>query len=244
MIKIAFCDDELSVLHDLTVLLDRYRVDRNQEMEYFAYQSPFELMANIEKGHQWDIILLDVMMPGENGIEVAKEIRGHDENVKIIFLSSSPEFAVQSYAVNAYFYQLKPIREENLFPVLDQALASCKKARTEMLVLKCKSGITVMDPAELEYCEVNGRSLLLYMQDGRVLESIGKLDVLEEKLLSTGSFLRVHRSYLVNMAYIQNISYRSVILFSQKEIPIPHGKCGEIKKTYLSYAFERETVLL
>ena len=109
MIKIAFCDDDMEVLHQMNELLDRYRVERNEDITYVAFQSPFELLTEIEKGIRPDILFLDVVMPGQNGMDVAKEIRQYDTNMKIIFLTSSPEFAVESYSVGAYFYQLKPI---------------------------------------------------------------------------------------------------------------------------------------
>lgn len=116
MIQIGFCDDDPSVLDELHELLGSYRAERNADIAPTAFQSPFELLASIEKGARFDILLLDVLMPGENGIEAAREIRQYDSNVKIIFLTSSAEFAVQSYTVGAYFYQLKPIWPESFFP--------------------------------------------------------------------------------------------------------------------------------
>ena len=69
MLRIGFCDDDLSVLNTLQVLLDRYRVERNADLSSAAFQSPLELIAEIEKGLRFDILLLDVLMPGENGME-------------------------------------------------------------------------------------------------------------------------------------------------------------------------------
>ncbi len=244
MIKIAICDDEMSVLEELSALLENYRTERNYEMEYTAYQSPLELMAGMERGLHWDILLLDIMMPGQNGIELATEIRNFDTKTKIIFLTSSPEFAVESYTVEAYFYQLKPITSDTLFPVLDRAFETCQKTQHEKLILKCKSGITAVAPEDLEYCEVISHTLLLHLQDGQILESVGRLDDIERNLYPLGCFLRVHRSYLVNMSYIQRISYRSITLNCLVEIPIPHGKYNETKKAYLAYAFEKERVLI
>ena len=78
MIKIAFCDDDMEVLHQMNELLDRYRVERNEDITYAAFQSPFELLTEIEKGIRPDILFLDVVMPGQNGMDVAKEIRQYD----------------------------------------------------------------------------------------------------------------------------------------------------------------------
>ena len=211
MIKIAFCDDDMEVLHQMNELLDRYRVERNEDITYAAFQSPFELLTEIEKGIRPDILFLDVVMPGQNGMDVAKEIRQYDTNMKIIFLTSSPEFAVESYSVGAYFYQLKPIWEESFFRLMDAVL---------------------------------GRKLLVHLENGVVLESAGSLDDLAGQLMQYSNFFRPHRSFLVNMEYIQNISSRSIKMVNDAEIPIPHGKCSEIKNTYMEYAFNGEQAVL
>ena len=244
MIKVAFCDDDLSILEELSALIDRYRVDRNQEMEYAAFQSPLELLAEIEKGMRLDVLFMDVVMPGENGIEVAKEIRQYDNNVKIIFLTSSAEFAVQSYTVGAYFYQLKPIWEESFFRLMDSVISECEKEQQCSLILRCKTGIARIELEKLEYCEVIGRTLLFHMANGTVLERIGSLDELSGQLMQFEQFLRPHRSYLINMEYIQNISSKMITLTCLAQIPIPHGKYSEIKDMYLEYAFNRKQVFL
>lgn len=244
MIKIAFCDDDMEVLHQMNELLDRYRVERNEDITYAAFQSPFELLTEIEKGIRPDILFLDVVMPGQNGMDVAKEIRQYDTNMKIIFLTSSPEFAVESYSVGAYFYQLKPIWEESFFRLMDAVLAECEKKKKNSLILRSKDGITRIDLQQLEYCEVLGRKLLFYLENGAVLESAGSLDDLAGQLMQYSNFFRPHRSFLVNMEYIQNISSRSIKMVNDAEIPIPHGKCSEIKNTYMEYAFNGEQAVL
>ena len=244
MIKIAFCDDDMEVLHQMNELLDRYRVERNEDITYAAFQSPFELLTEIEKGIRPDILFLDVVMPGQNGMDVAKEIRQYDTNMNIIFLTSSPEFAVESYSVGAYFYQLKPIWEESFFRLMDAVLAECEKKKKNSLILRSKDGITRFDLQQLEYCEVLGRKLLFHLENGAVLESAGSLDDLAGQLMQYSNFFRPHRSFLVNMEYIQNISSRSIKMVNDAEIPIPHGKCSEIKNTYMEYAFNGEQAVL
>lgn len=244
MIKIAFCDDEMEVLHQMNELLDRYRVERNEDITYAAFQSPFELLTEIEKGIRPDILFLDVVMPGQNGMDVAKEIRQYDTNVKIIFLTSSPEFAVESYTVGAYFYQLKPIWEESFFRLMDSVLSECEKKKKNSLILRSKDGITRINLQQLEYCEVLGRKLLFHLENGAVLESAGSLDDLAGQLMQYCNFFRPHRSFLVNMEYIQNISSRSIKMVNDAVIPIPHGKCSEIKNTYMEYVFSGEQAVL
>ena len=88
MLKIGFCDDDLSILKELQVLLDHYRVEKNRELAYTAYQSPLELLADMEKGLRFDILFLDVLMPGQTGMEAAREIREFDTARENIFFSS------------------------------------------------------------------------------------------------------------------------------------------------------------
>ena len=244
MIKIAFCDDELSVLNELRILLDRYRLERNQEIEYTLFQSPLELLAEIERGTRFDILFLDVIMPGETGIDAAAEIRNYDSNVKIIFLTSSPEYAVQSYTVGAYFYQLKPIWAESFFRLMDSVISTCEKEQADSLVLRCKNGITRIELRNLEYCEVIHRTLFIHLASGKVLESIGTMDDLCLKLEPRGGFLRPHRSYLINLDYIKSLSYRSITMACLAEIPLSRGKYHEVKDAYLEYAFQNRQVVL
>lgn len=244
MFQIAFCDDELATLNTLRLLLDQYRLERNQEIAYTAFQNPLELLAQIEKGTSYDILFLDILMPGQTGLQAAAEIRAQDTNVKIIFLTSSAEFAVQSYTVDAYFYQLKPIWKESFFRLMDSVLAACEKEQETGLILRCKSGITRIELRQLEYCEVIHRTIFFHLTNGTVLESTGSLDELSRQLQPYDCFLRVHRSYLINFDHVQSISYRSVTMKNEAEIPLPRGRYQETKEAYLEYAFQNRQVMV
>ena len=213
-------------------------------MQCVAFNSPLELMAELEKGINYDVIFLDIIMPGQNGINTAKEIRKQDNNVKIIFLTSSDEFAVESYTVGAYFYQMKPIVKDSFYKLMDSVVEQCKKEAENSLVLRCKNGITRLDLDKLEYCEVIGRTLLFCMEDGSVLERVGSMDEIWRTFMQYENFIRPHRSYIVNMEYIQTISSKTICMRNQVGIPIPHGKYSEIKTKYLDYAFSRKQTIL
>ena len=86
------------------------------------------------------------------------------------------------------------------------------------------------------YCEVQGRTLVFHMQNGEQLESVGSMDDLSGQLAKYNNFLRAHRSYLVNMEYIKTISSKAILMVNQDEIPVPHGKCSEIKNQYLEHS--------
>jgi len=159
MTRIAFCDDDAALLHQMQDFLEQYRTLRWVQLELAPYTKPVELLADIEAGVRFDVLFLDVLMPGINGINAAREIRRYDTAVQIIFVTSSSEFAVQSYVVGAYYYQLKPIWKDSFFRLTDAVLAECRKRTQHSLILRCKSGVTRITLDSLEYCEVQGRTL-------------------------------------------------------------------------------------
>ena len=157
MTRIAFCDDDAALLHQMQDFLEQYRTLRGVQLELAPYTKPMELLADIETGVRFDVLFLDVLMPGINGINAAREIRRYDTAVQIIFVTSSSEFAVQSYVVGAYYYQLKPIWKDSFFRLTDAVLAECRKRTQHSLILRCKSGVTRITLDSLEYCEVQVR---------------------------------------------------------------------------------------
>ena len=244
MIRVALCDDDIFTLNEMQRFLDRYCGERNREIIHTTFCSPLELLREIERGVRFDVLFLDILMPGQNGIETAAEIRRYDSTIKIVFLTSSAEFAVQSYTVEAYFYQLKPLRWEDFSRVMDSALEKCVYEQENSLILRCKGQFTRIELGQLEFCEVIHRTLLFHLTSGKVLESTGSLDELGRKLSPYNCFLRIHRSYIINLNYVQSISHRAVTMTCLTELPIPRGKYNEIKDSFLAYAFRNGEVKL
>ena len=158
--------------------------------------------------------------------------------MRIIFLTNSSEFAVQSYAVGAYYYQLKPIWRESFFRLMDMVFSEYTREKTDSIVVKCKTGITRIPLRALEYCEVINKTVIFHVEGGKLFESVGNMADVSEKLLQYEAFIKPHRSYLVNMDYIESISYRSIIMASFAQIPIPRGKYEEVKNAFLCHAFQ------
>jgi len=106
---IAVCDDQTEELKDLTELLGAWETDRGTPVRVKSFRSAAELL-DAARHERFTLYLLDIMMPGLNGMDAAREIRGFDKAADIIFLTSSPGFAYDSYSVQALEYLLKPIR--------------------------------------------------------------------------------------------------------------------------------------
>ena len=187
----------------------------------------------MERGTRLDIIFLDVLMPAQNGISTAMEIRQYDTSVKIIYLTSSAEYAVDSYSVGAYFYQLKPIWQESFYRLMDSVLSECHKDKENSLILRSRTGITRLDLDRLQYCEVMGRTLLFHRKDGEVLDSIGRLDDLCEQLKDYEQFVRCHRSYLINMEHVEHYEYDNVVMKDKTRLSISKANRKKVRERLL-----------
>lgn len=241
MLRFAVCDDSIDELSNMVQLLDQYRTSKNISCEYAAFPNGFELIAAVEKGKRFDIYCLDIIMPGFTGIEVAKEIRTFDKASPILFFTSSTEFALESYSVKAINYVLKPISKEKLFFTFDELLEQIKTEQDEdAIIVKSSEGIQKILISNLTYAEVIGRNVLYHLRSGKVIECTESFSSVCDNLLKYGCFLKPHRSYLVNMQYVDTIDNYHLKLQTLSSIPIAQGKSKEIKQLYLNYQMEVE----
>ena len=239
MIQLAVCDDSPEELLKTETLIGAYCEDRGQSIRCACYGSPVNLTEEIADGRRFDIILLDVLMPVMDGIAAAREIREYDRQTKLLFLSTSPDFAVDSYSVGAYYYLLKPVEQESLFLLLDRLLEELRQEARSYILLKNKSGVVRIMLDELEYCEIIGRTVYYHLSDRRVLEQTGTMAELEQVLLARPGFAKPHRSYIVNLESIEQLRGGNVQMRSGAMIPVPRGNVLSFKNLYLSYFLER-----
>ena len=241
MLQVAVCDDNTDELSNMVELLNGYRISKNFCCELSSYTNGFELLAALEKGKRFDIYCLDIIMPGYSGMEVAKEIRTFDKAATILFFTSSPEFAFESYSVKALNYILKPITKEKLYITFDELLVQIASQDEEASqVIKSKEGIQKILLSNLTFVEVIGRNVLYHLRSGKVIECNSSFSSVCDTLLNYRYFIKPHRSYLVNMQYVNTIDNHQITLQTLTTVPIAQGKGKEIKSLYLKYQMEAE----
>ena len=160
-LKIAICDDNKDDLLHISTILNTYIKERNTPILYKSFHSTTELLATAKSG-SYDLYLLDMIMPIVNGIDTAREIRSFDKVAKIVFLSSSPEFAIESYSVKAYNYVLKPITIEKLFSTLDDIIENASEENRPSIVVKSSDGIMRILLSKLTHVEAYHRRVIYY----------------------------------------------------------------------------------
>ncbi len=240
--RIAICDDDKEELARISSFLDKYQREHNASLTYKAFHSGVELLSTVRSG-DFELYLLDVIMPAVNGVEVAKEIRSFDTEAKIVFLTSSPEFAVASYTVKAMDYILKPVEEGRLFGVLNELMTDSQKPQ-EGLTVKAKSGITRILFSRLVYVEVVNKQVYFHLSDNSVREITARLSEFEQPLLARPEFMRVHRSYIVNLFQINELTANGLTTHQGNSIPVSRALYKEVRDAYVKQLFWEERTTL
>ncbi|QGU94471.1 response regulator [Clostridium bovifaecis] len=183
----------------------------------------------------YDIIFLDIFMKASNGINIAREIREFDKDCKIIFITSSNEYAIESYDARAIYYILKPINEEKLNNAINIAIESLNK-ENKHIIIKNKKGSYRIVYKDILYAESKARVVNIYDKCGEVISFYSKLEDFFQSLQDE-RFLRCHKSFLVNMDYILKIEQKHICMNNNIIIPISSGSILEIKEKYFKYLF-------
>ena len=184
----------------------------------------------------FDIIFLDVVMPLLGGIEAAREIRQFDKNVKIVFLTTSPDFAVDSYTVKANNYLLKPVVPEVLFRCLDELYEEIRQ-QEQYIAIRSGTMVHSVRVQDIEYVEAQNKQVLFSLVDGRGIQSLEPLHAWEDKLLQTGEFYKCHRSYMVNMYHIETYTLKEIKMRSGCRIPISRSCHKSFEAAYFALLF-------
>jgi DNA-binding LytR/AlgR family response regulator len=230
---IAVCDDNIDELSRIASLLEDYRRKREGSITYEAFHSAIELLETI-KVRQFDLLLLDILMPGITGMDAARELRSSDCDVPIIFLTSSREYAVESYRVSAEDYIMKPARKDEIFPILDRQLARFTQ-EDAYLTLKTGSGIVKLPFSQIVYVEVINRSVQFILANGEVREAYGYLANYESNLLSDSHFYKPHRSFVVNLRHVTELDKTGFTTIMGKTVPVARDTFSKAKAAYMKY---------
>ncbi len=230
---IAVCDDNIEELSRIASLLEDYRRARDKSITYEAFHSALELLETL-RVRSYDLLLLDILMPGITGMDAAKEIRRSDQEIPIIFLTSSREFAVESYRVSAEDYIIKPAQKDEIFPALDKQLK--KLAQEEAyLTLKTGSGIVKLPFSQIVYVEIINRMVHFILTTGEERKAYGYLSDYEGALLSNTNFYKPHRSFVVNLHQVTGLDKNGLATIVGKTVPVARDAYSKVKTAYMKY---------
>lgn len=235
--KIAICDDDRQELTHIVSLLEQYQQTNIEKLSIHPFSSSFELAVSA-RAERYDLYLLDIIMPGLDGMELAREIRSFDRAADLIFLTTSPEFAVESYTVKATNYLMKPVSEKQLSAALDDICQAREKEQGSTILLKSTIGVHKIRLSGVMYVEAQGRKVIYYLVNGEEIICTDRFSSVCEQLLPYREFILVHRSFLVNMNYIRVIRNTDLQMQNGTTLPLAQRRVTEIRKHYLAFQME------
>lgn len=244
MFKIAICDDNVKELESTyKMVLDFTMQKTDTDFKVRRFQSSYDLMECLNMTNGFHLYLLDIIMPVMNGIDVGEKIREKDENAIIMYLSSSPDYAVKSFRVFPFQYLIKPVAQSNLFTALEKALAKMDLEAEKSMPVKTKDGITAIRYHRVSYVEYLNHCLKFHLSDGSVVNSVSSrepFDTTANELLQDDRFLRPHISYVVNLNYVRTITGKDFIMQSGTVLAISRNNYADIKKRYIDFLIKDE----
>lgn len=238
MYIIALCDDEPKELERIEEFLADYQEAKTEPVfQSRRFERAADLLTQMQEGKLApDLLLLDILMPGQSGIEAAEELRRMGSKVPIVFLTSSREYALRAYGVDAIQYLVKPLERKRFFQMMDTAIEQMQRQKGSRIVLKVKGGIRQMLPDDIVYCESqrNYQGLYLLAEECRCRMTTGELWTILNRF---PQFVRCGCSYILNMNHIISVQQRQIRMDNGSVIYIPQNKASEFKKEYFSYYF-------
>ncbi|MCF8460023.1 MAG: LytTR family DNA-binding domain-containing protein [Flavobacteriales bacterium] len=227
-LQVGIIEDEFLARETLQAFLLRHC--ENVEVIFMA--SELESGVAAIKKHQPDAVFLDIEMPGQSGMEI-RELLGDMPAPHIIFTTAYANYAVDAFGLEALDYLLKPID----IAKLRRAVARIEEQKTktpEKLSIPCSNGQRMIEPSTIEFLEAEGSYTNVNLCDGTNILVSRKLGDIEEQL-SAKNFLRVHRSYLVNLDQIQSIvrgTNTSLRMKSGADVPVARNQKEALKRLF------------
>lgn len=238
MLRIAICDDDKNGLENAITYLNSYANNKEGlSFKIHTFDNADTVLKYVNKNGPFDIYLLDIILKqGMLGTTLAKELTAHGKAGQIIFLTSSRDFAVEAFNVNATHYLLKPYSKVSFFAALDRAIANLDDESDELVLQVIGYGLMKISISNISYVESKGHYQYIAMSDGTIHRLRCSTKELTGKLLARKDFIRPHAGFAVNMNYIKTITndYISVV---GATVPITKNQFSKVKKAYLDYVF-------
>ncbi len=230
-LKIAICDDDASQRRYLSEVVEAWTGRSRHLTEVKQYAQAKDFFFDYSEAKDFDILLLDIEMPGMNGIELAKKVRLENAAVQIIFITGYYEYFSDGFDVSALHYLLKPVDMDRLCSVLSRAAENLAYRQRSVLVNDGESSRKIA-LSDIVYVESENVYIVLHTlhEKYRTRMALGRFT---EQLDET--FFKVHRSYVVNLKYIQKITRTQITMTNGDLIPVSRGLYGDIHAALIKY---------
>lgn len=235
MLSIAICDDAKEDRDKSCQLIKEYFKKREREVDVSVFEEAETLLSD---GRDYDLYLLDVIMPDMSGMQAAERLLKRRRRPVIVFITSSLESAVDGYRVNAAGFLLKPIEESNFRETITRVEAQYLSPEEPAIEVLHNRVPVTLPLKRITYLESRLHQVNVVLDDGEMLTVHQKLQELQEKLESLDGqsrFLRCHQSYLINLSQVSRMEADCFVTLNGRQIPISRNNYKQSKHMYYHY---------
>jgi len=244
MIRVALCDDEDDQLTLTENLISEYSASHPEiTIQTTSFRSGANLLEYIRNHDTFDLYLLDIIMPYENGIETGRKIRGIDKGGIIFYLTSSIDYAIDAFSTKASQYLLKPVDKYKLFEALNILVDDWLVERQNFIAIKTRKGMHRIPLRNIVYCELVGHCIHYHLADGSEIEGMSLRISFKDAvsaLLKDTRFILNSASFVVNLSFVENINDSGIKLANGTVLPVSRSLKTNIISRWLDYHLKGE----
>lgn len=231
--RIGLCDDNEVQLNYIHTRISAWMNLRNIQCKVSTYSSAEEFIFEHPDTYPFDLLILDIQMGTMNGMELAKNIRAADQNIMIVFLTGLKEYVYEGYEVGALRYLLKPVNEQQLMVLLDEAFHKGQRSNNSWYIFTYNGDAVKLNYDDILYVEARGHYVDLVTTGNHyeIKRNISQLS----KELGEDDFFCCHRSYIVNLNHIEKINKSDCLLSTGASIPVSRGNYSGLNKAFIHY---------
>lgn len=219
MRRIAIVDDQAFIREQLRNYTERYRREAGEQFTLSTFENAELFLTNYRP--EYDIVLMDIDMPGMDGLTAAHRLRAMDPSVVLMFVTNLAQYAIRGYEVSAVDFVVKPVNYDQFAYKLTRALKLTPSTERRKLLIRTEIGTVTLDRDDVTFVEVQGHNLF-YHTDGTVYRVRGSLKQAEETFGEL-PFFTCNKCYIVNLAYVEEVR-ENVTVVAGEEIIVSRPK--------------------
>ncbi len=239
MMKIIMCDDDERDLRQIAELVEDYCAGYPEQVfQVEQTGSAAGLKEQLEQGKRYDIYILDIMMDEQDGITIGRMIRECSPRSAIVYVTSTPEYAMNAFDVYASGYLLKPVNRERFFACMERVISQLQPREEVIYTFKSREGIVSIELGNLIAVENVSRVMHFHMESGEVYESVYIRKPFEkqlERILEDDRFIQPHKSFIVNMEHVERMLAHDFQMSDGSVVPISRNNLANVKRRYLEF---------
>ena len=237
---ICYCEDEPAQAKAFAIKIEQWAKNKNMAVHTDLFESAEEYLFKADQ-NAYDVIFLDISMKGQNGMELARQIREKEEDVILVFVTSDASYVFDGYEVGAYRYLMKPVEAKKLWEILDYTRVQRAAEEDNYILVKKDSQSVRVNLRDVLYIEVQKHYVNLHLENEEPMTVKAVFaELLQEIQEKSGTVLTTHRSYAVNIDKVVRIGRTECILSDGSSIPVSRNFYKAVNEAFIKYHLGRK----